>query len=349
VGAEIAAIRHCRAHESPNFVNAKRIAVSIDGSDRSRHSPIMLWKNLLLVSCMSVAFTQPVAAQSPSTRYAIPCQTRAAFVSRLRSLVRHPDRVEIALTQFSIIVTRDADSAGFAQVDARAWTLTVNRADIEQSDPRTVHDATCQAVAEASALVVSAWMDESEPLIAAAKPSVVEAPPAVGPQPVTYVVQPPPPNREGFSLRLDGTKTLGTGTTAGGLGNSVEFWNLAQDQTEFSGVGVSYWPKLALLNPTARNLRNQREYWEVFLDLVLLWVDLGDLRFGPYAKLIVAGRSDNKGDGAQVLTARYEAGAQLRWQLGGPWALRYGLGIQVATYHNEPSLVSTLGLDLMVF
>jgi hypothetical protein len=294
----------------------------------------------LLALSFTLAITQPVAAGALSARYENPCQPRAAFVSRLRSLVRHPERIEVLLTEYSIVVAQDA---------ASAWTLTVDRTGTEESAPRTVRDSSCEAVSEAAALVVSAWIDEREPIdepVAKSAPPPAAAPaPATPPEPTPI---PEPTTRQGFTLKLEAVTALSSRASASGAGISLGFWNLSASEEILQVVGLTIWPHFARFDSTELNRTYQRDTCEVFLELSALWVHFGDFRMGPVVKFSLGGHED--ADGVDVFMTRVTAGVIVRWKLSEHWAVRYQIGaLMENTRVGHPALANTLGIDAAVF
>jgi hypothetical protein len=287
----------------------------------------------LLALSFMLAVAQPVAAGTLGTRYENPCQPRTAFVSRLRSLVHRPEQVEVRLTEFSVVVSQD---------DPSAWTLTVDHAGTEPSAPRTVRDASCEAVSEAAALVVSAWIDETEPL----EQPAAKAPPP----PVSAAVEsaPEPVSSQGFTLKLETAVALSSRATASGAGMSLGFWNLSASEEILESAGLTMWPHFARFHSTELNRTYQRDSFEVFVEIAALWVHFGEFRLGPVVKLSIGGHED--ADGVDVFMTRLAAGIILRWKLSEHWSARSQLGAWMEDYRaGHPALVATVGIDAAVF
>jgi hypothetical protein len=301
---------------------------------------------LILLSCTLLACANAAAAQTVDVSYTIPCQSREAFLSRLRSLVRQPDAADAALREFQVFVEQNAEAS---------WTLTVSRNEAATHLERSVHDASCESVAEAAALVVAAWIDESPPPAAAAPPIVaVAAPvatpaPAPAPAPVPEPQPEKPSRRQGASLVFEGATALIPGLSGGG---SVEFWTLSPDAESLTSFGFTYWPMAAALDAGELvDEHYQRPTWEVFVKRSALLLDLGAVRFGPYGALHVGSRrsQDDVGSVSNVFTARLGFGAAVRWELARTVALRMQLGAAAHLGSAKLTATASLALDVTIF
>lgn len=268
----------------------------------------MSLRRLGIISIALAVFVQPLAAQAVSPRYQIGCQTRSEFVGRLRSLVRDPDRVELGLAQLSIVAQPMAASTD--------WQLTVSRLHSEAEPPRTLRDASCEAVAEAAALVVAVWIDE----LAASVP-VVSQP-----------VQPPRQRKHwhsGLSLAADAALRIPFALDGGG---SLSWWFRTPSAVPIIlGMGLSIWPaswdqpKQGALPVRAHSLV------ESFFEVSTLLLHTGDVHIGSWTALHVT-IARGGADEPDTLGLRFSLGAQLDWELSTRWSAFARAGVTLRLF-----------------
>jgi len=177
--------------------------------------------------------TRPLQAQTQQPGYAIVCRPRAEFVAQLRTLVPEPGLLELDLTRFSVVATLDV------RASHSEWTLVVTRSDAECEGARIVRDATCEAVADAAAIVVSAWIFEAPP----SRPTLAR----VGAPPVPLVAASAEAPAIGVSLAADGALRLDDDAS---LGTSFELWRLSASGRLRHNIGVRWW----VTHPTTRRV-----------------------------------------------------------------------------------------------
>jgi hypothetical protein len=294
-------------------------------TDNSLHT----W--FLALVCLSVSV--PLAAQSPRPSYQISCQPREEFVSRLRRLVREPDAVEVALTRFSIVVSQDGE---------RSWSLLATRTDSESQAPRTVRDRSCEAVAEAAALVISAWIDDT-PLRAALPPRVTVSPPRApneDPQPPDEC--PKDEAKNGVAFGLENASALAPHWS---LGTTVELWHQNADNVFTHSVGLTLWPTSFGLrtDTTARYLRPD---FDLSYVLDAHFVHFGPVALGLSLALYVGWRHIDSGYDARL---RAVVAFAVRWNVSGPWLLYLRVGPTALTpeeKENGQSVAVPVGLNI---
>lgn len=271
---------------------------------------------LLTPSIALGLFAQPLAAQAVSPRYQISCQTRSEFVGRLRSLVRDPDRVELGLAQLSIVAQPLAAAPG-ADAD---WALTVSRWHADAEPPRTLRDASCEAVAEAAALVVAVWIDE----LAASRSEQLAA-----------VSQPVQPARErkrwsgGLSLAADAALRIPFALDAGA---SLSWWFRTPSAVPIIlDMGLSIWPGSWDAPKQGAPTVRAHALVETFFQVSALLVRAGDVRAGPWTALHVA-IAHGGADDIDTLGLRVSLGAQLDWTLSARWSAFARAGITLRLF-----------------
>lgn len=144
-------------------------------------------------------------------------------------------------------------------------------------------------------------------------------------------------NRMGGSLGMEGMNEL-TGARARGLGSSISFTYKSDEPFAVVGqFGVIAWPSAFYLNEA--NEVPDKAPWEIFLAATLLPLTWGPVDFGFFARLSAKHFFTTIAD-------RAELGLAVQWRLDRTWALRYQAGCSIITNFLEPTLVSTLALDL---
>ena len=277
-------------------------------------------RSSFIVVLALVAATFPVAAQSPFT---VPCQSQAEFVSRVRTLVQQPERAEQALNEFAIIVLEDKPND---------WTLIVTRRGTSDR-PRTVHDTSCEALAEVAPLVLSAWIDSDPPPLTAAPEPELPAP----------AVQPERRLGLGLGLRLETATGLVRGIVSPGA--SLEFFTLYRGIGLRISSGFSYWLLRDQTLLIQRSERFQRPIWEVYAQLAYTPLTLGDFAFGALLGLALGPAQFSGPDANAVLSLRFIGGLSTGWSITKAWALRLQLGVHFATTALATGPALALGLE----
>ena len=206
-----------------------------------------------------------------------------------------------------------------------SWTLVVTRAGSAASTPRTVHESSCEALAEVAPLVVSAWMQEDPATAAAPEPST-DRPPG-----------PASPARFGFAAFAEGGLWL---LPQPDFGGSLEFFvrSPGLDRPRFA-FGTTYWAGRDETPVSMRTERYSRPIFEMYAEAA----STGALVIGPVElNLYVAvelgyGQPDKD---SQHVGLRATLGPQASVRLGQDWALLYKLGL----YFRGPSDRSYVGL-----
>lgn len=274
--------------------------------------------------CLATAlllWALPLQAQPGGPSYQIPCQERSAFVSRVRSLVRSPDTVEIALTRFSVVVSQEPS----------AWLLTVVRTDAEPEEPRTVRDASCEAVAEAAALVVAAWIEQA-PL---AWPQDVTAPNAA--ESDTANGEPPPAN--GIALGIDSASAIAPHWSVGG---SLQLWHMQRGDVFLHTLDLTAWPTSFRLQPPTLGTDYDRPVFEVGYTFGIYFIRLGRVSTGFAAGIRLGIRPQ---DTSYTSVFRASLQVPVRVNLSGPWDLYIRPGVSDGTNSESDT---TISFDLSV-
>ena len=277
---------------------------------------------LLLLACL-LAWSAGARAQGT---FEVPCQSREAFVSRLRALVHVPAAADAALGGFHV----QARALGPSD-----WLVTVLRTG-ESSGPRSVRDASCEAVVEAAALITALWIDEVP----------ASAPAPAAPTLHMIVVDPPTDRSVGVSLLADASLTLLRAQPAGGLGSTLSLW-LQENDEGFFQVGLRLWPTALRLNDTAANAYEQRGGWEVLLGVTGFWPRFGNFYLGAQFTIAMGPHASDERSGE--VSYRPELGLVLRLRLAQAFYLRYQLGLAVWKDPVRLAAVSALGLDVLAF
>lgn len=284
------------------------------------HPRCMAWKRLVFIWAACWLSAAPGAAQSARPGYHVACLPREQFVSRLRSLVKEPEHVEVALTAFWISASADGESS---------WSLSIERLDAAPAPPRILHDTGCSAVAEAAVLVVSAWIDEREPQPLPAAPKACEASGL---------------DAWGISWMLDGYAAPMPGALPAAIGGGVGVFFM--DPQQMLGFNLRYFPERGRLGVPAGRYAYMSSDFELSVDGTRFWASDGPLHLG--AVVSVAYGSHRKPDGAFAMHAQGGLGLRMRWELGKQAALRYDLAVAVVTFDAlRPRIVSTLGLEFV--
>lgn len=296
------------------------------------------------VICLAFLLASTAAAQ-PTGTYAVPCQTREEFASRLRSLLADSTRAEDVLARFAIEIGSGTD--GF-------WTLTVSEPANPASQPRTLRQATCTELAEAAALVVAAWADEAPP------PTAAEPPPPAAPPPASHVPSAAPvapqqstgdgPSEEaphvrvGLSVRADGAIDM---MPTASFGGSAALWLLTADRLNLTSVGIKVWPSHHV--PDADILRYQeyaRPLWYLFLEQAQYLVELLPIAIGGFGQVGIGSRRADEG-GITQLTFGVGAGLDVRWAFSDWFAARAQVGIFfLGDVEEHRPGIATLAVDL---
>ena len=273
------------------------------------------------------ALAPPAAARELAPRYQISCQSRSEFVGRLRSLVHDPDRVEIGLAQLSIAVK----PAGDASSD---WTLSVARIGAANEPPRTLRDASCEAVAEAAALIAGVWIDEFEADSAAQIAAVASTQARAASR---LPARKDSPWHTGPILFADGALRPSVGASAGG---SFGWMFRRQGDVPFIlGVGFSLWPQHSKVPR-----RHAHEAFETFVEQVTLLLRAGDVSVGPWAAVHLALAAWQEQE-VQPPGIRFSLGLQLQWDLNGSrWGLFARAGASTMFFKTTEA-VAALGLS----
>jgi len=306
--------------------------------------PSALLRAPLLICFLVVgglALAGPAGAQGAS--YQIPCQARGAFVSRLRSLVRQPDAVEVALTRFSIVVRQEAGGP------ESPWTLVVTRTG-DDHEPRSVRDRSCEAVAEAAALVVSVWIDEV-PLTAVVPPSAAAPPPPPTAAPTPATVEVPVEGdgeaaQTGLALALENASHIAPHWS---VGASLELWLMQRGGVLQHNIGFTTWPTAYGLRPAPAGSLNvvdvyDRPVFEMSYVIALYLLRIGPIAAGAWGSFSVGVRPLGTSYGA---SARFGIGLPVRWHLGGPWHVYVRVGTTLDDAHI--SFLGTTGLSWTAF
>ena len=144
-------------------------------------------------------------------------------------------------------------------------------------------------------------------------------------------------DRMGGSVGMEGMNEL-YGTRARGLGTSIAFVYKSDKPFALVGqLGVIAWPSAFLLDQA--NQVPDKAPWEMFLAASLLPLSWGPVDFGFFARLSAKRFFTTVAD-------RAELGLAMQWRLDRTWALRYQAGCSIITNFLEPTLVSTLSLDV---
>jgi hypothetical protein len=284
--------------------------------------------------------TDSAAAQARGT-YAVPCQSREVFLSRLRTLLPEPQRAEEALNQFAILIEPDADGS---------WLMTVSQpGGPEAGEPRTLRQASCSELAEAATLVVSTWASELPPV---QPPAAPVQPPAAPPSPAAAPKPPPVRTRPwvkrhmqvGASLNADAALGMMPGASVGG---SVAVWFLTADRTRFTSIGVSAWPTHRREDTEiARYPNYERPLWALVFEQTQYMLELEPLRFGVFGGIYVGSRRANDASGNE-LTSGVTLGGALRCSFGeGPFALRLHLGVSPSWNGRKTIGFTSLAFDV---
>jgi hypothetical protein len=149
--------------------------------------------------------------------------------------------------------------------------------------------------------------------------------------------QEPSRNRMGGSLGMEGRNEL-YGARARGFGTSIAFSYKGDDPFAMVfQVGAIAWPSAFFLNE--ENEVPHKAPWEVFLAASLLPFTFGPVDLGFFVRLSAKHFFTTIAD-------RAEFGLAMQWQIDRTWALRYQAGCSIITNFQEPTLVSSLALDL---
>lgn len=147
----------------------------------------------------------------------------------------------------------------------------------------------------------------------------------------------PSRTRMGGSLGVEGMNEL-TGARARGLGTSITFTLKTEFPFAVVGqIGVIAWPSAFHLGQS--NEVPDKAPWEIFLAASLLPWAIGPVDLGFFVRLSAP-------HFFTTVAERAELGLAIQWQLDRTWALRYQAGCSIITNFLEPTLVSTLSLDL---
>ena len=290
----------------------------------------MTYRQLACSLFVIAALAPPAAAQSSTPRYGIPCLTRADFVRRLREQVREPDRVEVALTTFSIAAERDPQRA--PTLEPR-WSVVVRHTG--DPEPRTLRDASCEAVSAAAVVMVAAWIDEVAP---PAAPS--ERPAASAPPPSDEAASGEGPSK-GLSLVVNEVRGLGPSWAPG---VTLELWHFSEGF--FLSVGASFWPAFLGLASSPHNDRYARPTGELYLSTSVLFFQYAQFRAGPW----LAGHIGLRplAGGKYDATLRVSAAVQLQCDIGA-WMLFGRFGLSYVDAAVDISTVAALGVGVGFF
>lgn len=282
------------------------------------------------------------AAQSAGT-YAVPCQSRAVFLSRLRTLLPEPQRAEDALSQFAIQIEPDADGS---------WLMTVSQpGSPEAGEPRTLRQASCNELAEAAALVVSTWASElppeqpvAPPVQPVQPPAAPAAPPKAAPKPLP--ARPVEKRHLQVGISLNANAALGMMPSAS-VGGSVAVWLLTPDRRYFTSIGVSAWPTHRRDDSEIMRYTNyERPLWAIVFEQTQLLVELDPVRLGLFGGFYLASRRANDAS-TYELTSGVTVGAAVRWSLGeGPFAFRFNLGVSPSWTERKTIAFTSLAFDV---
>jgi len=235
----------------------------------------VVWVVVLALAAGS--FSDRALAQQVRPRYEIPCQSRAQFVSRLRGLVQNPNRVELDILQFSIEVTQDSETPD------SPWTLVVRKQGAESNEPRSVRDASCQDLAEAAALVVSIWIDETP-----TRGSPLPPPNVSVPEPSAYPLEqanapdePDEPHAPSFGVTLnaDGALQLSPNPS---LGTSLEAWRLSARSDILHAIGIRWWPAHTFRAALSSDSDYQVPIGELYYSFSWEFIHFGVVKIGPW-------------------------------------------------------------------
>lgn len=273
-----------------------------------------------------------VHAQQAQGTFEVPCQTREAFVSRLRALVQVPESADSELSGFEVEATESAP---------KNWLISVRIA-ADGGAPRSLRDTSCEAVVEAGALVVALWINE----LAAARGEVPASPDGKSAPLHMIVVQPASQHTFGFSLLADGSTVLFRPHPGGGLGSTLMVW-LQDEDREFGQVGVRIWPDGFRMHPSLDNAPEQHSHVEVLLGGGSWWRVVDGLDLGAQIMLLLGGRTADSGagDSAYGVDVSFIA----RWRITPAFALRYHFTAEISKDPMRMSLMSALGLDVHAF
>lgn len=295
------------------------------------------------VFCLAFCLASTAAAQSGGS-FSVPCQSRDEFASRLRTLLAEPQRADEVLARFTIDIAAGADGS---------WTLTVTEPANPASQPRTLRQASCNELAEAAVLVVSAWADESPPPAAPAPPpAAAPAPPPPPPKaaPPAEPLVPPVPDdtfvprmRVGVSFRANGAIYMMPDASFGG---GAGVWFYTADRLSLWSVGLSAWPSHYMDDAQAMRYPDyERPLWYLYGDYARYFLRFPPVSLGLFGQATFNMRRKNEG-GTNELTFSMAVGPDVRWAISDRFAAHAQVGVFIVHDTDTTPGVATLALEL---
>jgi hypothetical protein len=147
--------------------------------------------------------------------------------------------------------------------------------------------------------------------------------------------------RLGLSLALEGARTFGSYVGAGRLGFSAAVFFAFKEPLGFAQLGVMTWPDGLRANSSGSESHPPRS-WEYFVSAFVYPFEFAPVHIGFYLLLTVASF-------AAVQAERAALGPAVLWSISECCGLRYQLGFSTQTNLFNAALVSSLGVDVVLF
>jgi hypothetical protein len=146
----------------------------------------------------------------------------------------------------------------------------------------------------------------------------------------------------GLSLALEASRTFGEHVDPGGLGFSAAVLFGLNEPLGHGEFGVTTWPDGLRANPSAQDPSHPHRHWEFFAGAAFFPFDLAPVHIGFFIVLTLANIAATQAERAAL-------GTSVLWSISENCALRYQLGLAVATNLINPALVSSLAVDVLLF